>query len=94
MMRRIVTKLQMAADVAEDRPMPQSDEAIVIRFVDELPEPQREIFLRHRQGETFREIAASMNLGPKVVLTSIAKSYSHLRMFLMPDDADEARASG
>lgn len=83
-MRRIVAKLRTAADIAEDRPIPQSDEEIVIQFVEGLPQPEREIFLRHRQGETFRQIAAEMGIAPETALMSLSKVYSSLRVTLEP----------
>lgn len=82
-MRRIVAKLTRTADDAEDRPMPQSDD-VVIRFVEGLPQLEREIFLRRQHGETFRQIAESMGLAPETALKSLAKVYSQLRITLEP----------
>jgi DNA-directed RNA polymerase specialized sigma24 family protein len=91
MTRRIITKLQTGA---EDQPMPQSDEEVlqvVSQLVEALPDPQREIFLRHQQGEPFWQIADSMGLGRKVVLKALSKIYSNLRFILMPEkDASSA----
>ncbi len=80
--------------IAAEHPMPRSDEqarSVVMQFIGDLPEPQRTIFLRHQEGETFRDIARSMDLPPKLVLKSLAKAYANLRFVLLPADDTTSR---
>lgn len=78
MMQRIVAKLKATA--SDDQVTEPTREEAIIAYIDALPEPQRTmILMRHRDGKTYVEIAASLSLGKKVVLKSLAKTYAELQ---------------
>ena len=55
--------------------------------VDKLPLRQKQVLLlRVNEGLTYKEIAARMQLSPRVVLRDLSRAYSQLRMRLDPDD--------
>ena len=55
--------------------------------VDKLPFRQKQVLLlRVNEGLTYKEIAARLELSPRVVLRDLSRAYSQLRMRLDPDD--------
>lgn len=55
--------------------------------VDTLPFRQKQVLLlRVNEGLTYKEIAARLELSPRVVLRDLSRAYSQLRMRLDPDD--------
>lgn len=75
-------------EAAEKHPLQESeqlDEAFRA-YAASLHEPQRTMFLRHLDGQTYVQIAESMCLGKKAVLKSLAKMYSELRISLEPSN--------
>jgi DNA-directed RNA polymerase specialized sigma24 family protein len=86
MMRRIVAKLKAtASDDQVTKTATEQQEEAIYAYIDALPELQRTmILLRHRDGQTYAQIAESLGLGKKVVLKSLAKIYAGLRISLEP----------
>lgn len=85
-MQRIVAKLKASAsDDQVTKTATEQQKQAIIAYVDALPEPQRTmILMRHNDGKTYAEIAESLGLGKKVVLKSLARIYSELRLSFEP----------
>ena len=84
MMRGIVAKLKAtASDDQVTKVATDQQEEAIYAYIDALPELQRTMLLmRLENGQTYFEIAESLGLCRKVVLKSLAKIYSELRLTL------------
>lgn len=83
-MRSIVARLKAtASDDQVTKTATERQEEAIYAYVDALPELQRTMLLMRLQGgQTYSEIAESLGLGKKVVLKSLSKIYSELRITL------------
>lgn len=70
--------LRAVAKTAE--PANESTAQIIQRYQDSLPEPQRSILRKRREGMSTCDIAASIGLQPSAVRRTIAKLYADLRL--------------
>ncbi|MBO4937866.1 MAG: sigma-70 family RNA polymerase sigma factor [Oscillospiraceae bacterium] len=89
-LRRMGVDLPLEEDVLElggDSPEEQLERAeearLVRRAVDTLPEPDREVFLRHYyHAQTVREISSYMNLNESTIKTKLRRGRMRLKELL------------
>lgn len=83
--RDVIDQVQeLSSQTPEDVPEEQKKHAMA--YIESLQEPQRTMYLQHRAGVNYRDIARSMGWGPQPVLKSLARIYRDLRFILLPAD--------
>jgi RNA polymerase sigma-70 factor (ECF subfamily) len=81
---------QLIVDVDPESVANEIDETNTIwAAVQQLPQRQRRILLRHiRDGRTYKQIAAERGISYRIVLRDLTRAYVHLRLIMKRSDFD------
>lgn len=91
-MRRVCAELPLEEDILEipdgDGPEPQmereEERTLVHQAVDSLPQPDREIFLRHYYyAQSVREVSEAMGMNESTVKTKLRRGRERLKLTLI-----------